>query len=54
MEHKALLNTFVELIRRTSCDLPVDVISAIEGGFLTEKKDSIAYDTLKRFKTECG
>lgn len=43
-----LTNNFVELIRKTSCDLPEDVVSAIEGGLLTEKKGSIAYNTLQR------
>ncbi|OGW04546.1 MAG: hypothetical protein A2W77_08090 [Nitrospinae bacterium RIFCSPLOWO2_12_39_16] len=47
MNSKNLLNTFVELIRRTSSDLPVDVVSAIEKGLLTEKRDSIAHKTLQ-------
>src|SRR3990167_5911240 len=47
MNSKNLLNTFVELIRRASSDLPVDVVSAIEKGLLTEKRDSIAHKTLK-------
>lgn len=47
MDSKNLLDTFVELIRRTSSDLPVDVVTAIEGGLLTEKKDSISYKTLQ-------
>ena len=47
MNSKNLLNTFVELIRRASSDLPVDVVSAIEKGLLTEKRDSIAHKTLQ-------
>jgi fumarate hydratase class I len=42
-----LTDNFVELIRKTSCDLPEDVVSAIEGGLLSEKKGSIAYNTLQ-------
>ncbi len=47
LSDKNLLNTFVELIRRTSSDLPVDVVMAIEEGLLTEKRDSIAHKTLQ-------
>ena len=47
MNSKNLLNTFVELIRRASSDLPIDVVSAIEKGLLTEKRDSIAHKTLQ-------
>lgn len=47
LSKKNLLNTFVELIRRTSSDLPVDVVTAIEEGLLTEKENSIAYKTLQ-------
>src|SRR3989338_2562201 len=47
MNSKNLLNTFVELIRRASSDLPIDVVSAIEKGLLTEKKNSIAHKTLQ-------
>ena len=47
MDSKNLLNTFVELIRRASSDLPVDVVMAIEEGLLTEKENSIAYKTLQ-------
>ena len=47
LSNKNLLNTFVELIRRASSDLPVDVVMAIEEGLLTEKENSIAYKTLQ-------
>lgn len=47
MDSKNLLDTFVELIRKTSCDLPEDVVNAIENGLLSEKRDSIAYNTLQ-------
>ena len=47
MGSKNLLNTFVELIRRASSDLPIDVVSAIEKGLLTEKRNSITYNTLQ-------
>lgn len=47
MDSKNLLDTFIELIRRTSSDLPIDVVTAIEEGLLTEKRDSIAYKTLQ-------
>lgn len=47
MDNEKLLDTFVELIRKTSCNLPVDVVSSIEGGLLNEKRGSIAYDTLQ-------
>ncbi len=47
LSNKKLLNTFVELIRRASSDLPVDVVTAIEEALLTEKRDSIAYKTLQ-------
>ena len=47
MDSKNLLDTFVELIRRTSGDLPVDVVTAIEMGLLSEKENSIAYKTLQ-------
>ncbi len=47
MNSKNLLNTFVELIRRASSDLPVDVVTAIKEGLLTEKRNSIAHKTLQ-------
>lgn len=47
LSNKSLLDTFVELIRRTSSDLPVDVVMAIEEGLLTEKRNSIAHKTLQ-------
>src|SRR3989338_4598094 len=47
LSNKNLLNTFVELIRRASSDLPVDVVTAIKEGLLTEKRNSIAYKTLQ-------
>jgi fumarate hydratase class I len=45
--NRNLLDIFVELIRKTSCDLPEDVVNAIENGLLSEKRDSIAYNTLQ-------
>ena len=47
MDSKNLLDAIVELIRRTSSDLPIDVVTAIKEGLLTEKRDSIAHKTLK-------
>jgi len=47
LSEKNLLNTFGELIRRASSDLPVDVVTAIKEGLLTEKRNSIAHKTLQ-------
>lgn len=42
METKLLQNNLLELIRRTSADLPADVVQAIERGARKEAKDSTA------------
>ena len=47
VDNIGLLDIFVELIRRTSADLPADIVSAIEMGLLSEKENSIAYKTLQ-------
>ena len=47
VDSKNLLDAIVELIRRTSSDLPVDVVKAIKEGLLTEKRNSIAHKTLQ-------
>ncbi len=46
---EAYTETFVELIRRASTELPPEVVEALEGGKAAEKKDglaSIALDTI--------
>lgn len=53
MDGKNLLDTFVELIRRTSSGLPVDVVTAIKEGLLTEKRDSVAHKTLQTLWSCC-
>ncbi|MBW6458801.1 MAG: fumarate hydratase, partial [FCB group bacterium] len=40
------IQTCVALIRQASCDLPEDVISALQSAQFSETPDSIAYDTL--------
>jgi len=47
MEAKLLQKHLLELIRRTSVELPTDVVEAIDRGWRREKKDSIAKYALK-------
>ncbi len=50
MEGKVLQKNLLELIRRTSAELPVDVIKALEKGLRKEKKDSSSKYALQVIK----
>ncbi len=54
MEGKVLRRHFLELIRRTSCELPPDVVRAVDKGWRREKKGSTAKYALGVIRDNIG